>query len=141
MTVMAVMEIDGITRTFEIPGVSLGTGIFGEGTDVELILSSRNNADEPFRQQGIILSYPFGQTGQDLISQFTLSESFFPDFNNITFDFLQGEFQSNIERNSESCFVATFSGRVVLGDEQSMIEDGELFFILNERFEDDFLFP
>jgi len=141
-TEIAVMEIDGITRNFNILGVSLGTGIFGRGTEIQLNLDSRDEEVDFFRQQTIVLTFPFEETGDNLISEFLYSQNFRPDdFPEISGDFLNGEFQSNIDRNSRFCLTASFSGRLSQGNDEVIIENGELVFILNDRFDEDELFP
>lgn len=113
------MVINGELQNFYV----LGRGIDLRQNGYELSLSfDRRNNEIPLREQGISIVLPYKKTGANLIESFYYHQY----FDGVSFDgdFIDGEFESEVFVNRNTCFYATFSGKLNNGNQEIVITDG-----------------
>jgi len=125
------MVVNGEMQTFEANayGVDLN-GNQGYTLQINLYRGSNN----PFREQGIVILLPYKKTGENVIKNFNYHQY----INGVAFngDFINGEFQSKVITNSNSCFYATFSGKLNDGNQEVIITDGKVSYQYETPFDD-----
>lgn len=122
------MVVNGKPQTFQALGY--GIDLMSEGYVLHLNGDRRSN--DPFREQGIAVILPYKKTGKNVIKEFIYHQY----IDNVSFDgdFTDGEFQCDVIINRNSCFYATFSGKLNDGNQEVIITDGIISYQYNEPF-------
>lgn len=132
-TEIASMEINDELKQFDING--WGIDLDNDGTGHTLSLWLMTGVLQPQQDTyAITIKLPYKQTGNNTIEEL----NYFRVQNGTSseIDFVaQGELESNVIINTNSCFSATFSGSVLLNGNEIIIEDGIVEHIYDEPFE------
>jgi len=122
------MVVNGKPHTFQ----AIGYGIDLRSEGYVLHLNGDKRSNNPLSEQGIAVILPYKKTGKNVIDKFIYHQY----VNNVSFDgdFTDGVFQSNVIINRNSCFYATFSGKLNDGKQEIIITDG----IISYQYEDPF---
>ncbi len=126
------MKINGELKEFEYRG--RGIVLIKEGTYI-LDFSISAGVFNPIQDSyGLYLELPYKKTGTDLIQKFSYSR--IKDTDSIDVDFIQdGELESEITVNTNSCLGIKFSGRVMINNQEVIITDGVINHIYDEPIE------
>jgi len=131
-TEIASMEINDELKQFDING--RGIDLDNDGTGHTLSLWLMTGVTQPQQDTyAITIKLPYKQTGQNIIEEF----NYFRVQNGTSeIDFVaQGELESNVIVNTNSCFSATFSGSALLNGNEIIIEDGIVEHVYDEPFD------
>lgn len=123
------MVVNGQPQTFQ----ALGYGIDLRSEGYVLHLNGDRRSNDPLREQGIAVILPYKKTGKNVIEKFLYHQY----INNVSFDgdFTDGEFQCDVKINRNSCFYATFSGKLSDGKQEVIITDGIISYQYNDPFD------
>ena len=123
------MVVNGKPQTFQ----ALGYGIDLRSEGYVLHLNGDRRSSDPLREQGIAIILPYKKTGENVIEKFIYHQY----IDNIAFDgdFTDEEFKCNVMINRNSCFFATFSGKLNNGNQEVIITDGIISYQYNEPFD------
>ncbi|CAM3610118.1 Lipoprotein [Flavobacterium chungbukense] len=123
------MVVNGKPQTFQ----ALGYGIDLRSEGYELHLNGDRRSNDPFREQGIAVILPYKKTGKNIIQKFLYHQY----IDNVSFDgdFIKGEFECDVIINRNSCFYATFSGKLNDGNQEVMITDGIISYQYDDAFD------
>ncbi|KAF2515216.1 BTB/POZ domain-containing protein [Flavobacterium foetidum] len=124
------MVVNGTPQTFQ----ALGYGIDLRSKGYELHLNGDRRSNDPLREQGIAVILPYKKTGKNIIQQFHYHQ--YIDKVSFDGDFLKGEFTSDVIINRNSCFYATFSGKLSDGKQEIIITDGIISYQYDKAFDD-----
>ncbi len=132
-TEMASMEIDNELKQFDINGRAIDLDNDGTGHTLRLWLMTGDLQPQQ-DTYAITIKLPYKQTGNNIIEEFRYSRV--QNGTSSEIDFVaQGELESNITVNTNSCFNATFSGNVILNGNEIIIGDGIIEHIYDDPFE------
>ena len=122
------MVVNGKPQTFQ--AIGYGIDLWPQGYVLHLNADRRSN--DPLREQGIAIVLPYKKTGKNVIDKFLYHQY----IDNVSFygDFTDGVFQCDVKINRNSCFYATFSGKLSDGNQEITITDG----IISYQYEDPF---
>ena len=123
------MTVNGDVQTFQ--AIGRGIDITENGYILSINLDRRNFGST--NEQGVYLELPYKRTGKNLIKNFIYHQY----INNVPFDgnfVTDGNFQSEVLINRETCFSATFSGTLKIGAQEIVITKG----VLNYTYETPF---
>lgn len=123
------MKVNGELQSFEV----LGYGIDLTPNGHMLHLNLHRGSQDPFREQGIAIFLPYKKTGTNVIEQFIYHQ--YIDDMAFDGDFTDGEFESRVITNTNTCFYATFSGKLHDGTRQVVITEGTLSYTYVNPFE------
>ena len=114
------MVVNGELQSFQAQG--RGIDAMQDGYRLSINLDRRSN--DPYREQTIYIILPYKKTGQNIIQEFHYRQY----INGVAFegDFLDGTFECNIITNRNTCFYATFSGKLNDGNQEIIITGGKL---------------
>ncbi len=127
------MKINGELKQFEVNGWGIDLDNDGSGHTLSLWLFT--GVLQPQQDSyAITLKLPYKNTGTNIIEEFiyfrvqngTSAESDFV---------IEGELESNVVVNTNSCFSATFSGSAIVNGNEIVITDGIVEHIYDEPFD------
>lgn len=130
---IASMEINDELKQFDVNG--WGINIDNDGTGHTLSLQLMTGVFQPQQDTyAITIKLPYKQTGNNIIEEFNYVRV--QNGTSSEIDFVtQGELESNVIVNTNSCFSATFSGTVILNGNEIIIKDGIVEHIYDEPFD------
>lgn len=116
------MFVNGEKQTYYVnqSGIVLNSN---GGYTLKLKMDRQKNSDS-WGKQGIEIILPYKKTGKNVITNFIYHH--YSDNVNINGDFVSGEFQSTVTTNKNTCFYATFSGKLNTGNQQVIITEGSI---------------
>lgn len=82
-------------------------------------------------KEGIDITLPYKKIGKNVITNFVYHKY---SNNNINGDFVSGEFQNTVITNKNTCFYATFSGKLTDGNQTVIITDGSISYQYSRPF-------
>ncbi|PKD17304.1 hypothetical protein APR41_18575 [Salegentibacter salinarum] len=132
-TEIASMKINGELKQFDVN--RWGINIDNDGTGHTLALGLMTGVFQPQQDTyAITIKLPYKQTGNNIIEEFIYLRV--QNGTSSEIDFVaQGEIESNVLVNTNSCFSVTFSGSVMLNGNEIIIEDGIVEHIYDEPFD------
>ncbi|MGL2964158.1 hypothetical protein ACSVH2_10105 [Flavobacterium sp. RSB2_4_14] len=125
------MKINGELRQFQIIG--WGIDLENDNSGYTLTLQIFSGVFSPQQDSyDITLKLPYKKTGTNIMEEF----HYFRVQNGSSSegDFVQGELQSKVTVNKNTCFSATFSGRAIIDGNEVTITEG----IINHVYSDPF---
>ena len=123
------MQINGEVEEFDISG--RGIELDTDGSGHTLVLYLFTGVFHPQQDSyAITVKLPYRRTGTNIIEEF----SYFRVQNGISeeSDFVEGELESEVIINTNSCFRATFSGRSIVDGNEIIISEGIINHIYDE---------
>lgn len=125
------MKINGEVRQFEVIGRGIDLDNAGSGHTLHLnlftgVFSPQQNS------YAITLKLPYKGIGNNIIKEIGYLRVH--NATSIEGDFLQGQLQSEVKVNSNTCFSATFSGSAIINGNEIIISEG----IINHIYDDPF---
>ena len=131
-TEIASIEINDELKQFDING--WGIDLDNDGTGHTLSLWLHTGVFQPQQDTyDIIIKLPYKQTGNNIIEEFNYLRV--QNGTSSEIDFVEGEFESEVITNTNSCFSATFSGRVTVDGNEIIITEGIIEHIYDEPFD------
>ncbi len=106
-----------------------GLSLRQDGYDLELYFGSTDNSNG-VTSRNLSISVTYGATGTNVIDELAYSQN--SNTGRISTDLVNESFQTEVLINSDTCFSATFSGSIDLGNEQVVITNG----IMNVQYEE-----
>ncbi|MDT0689159.1 hypothetical protein RM549_05145 [Salegentibacter sp. F188] len=126
------MQINGQVKQFHIDGNGIDLDRDGSGHTLSLWLST--GVFQPQQDSyAITIKLPYKKTGTNIIEKFNYFRV--QNGSSAESDFVEGELQSEVIINTNSCFSATFSGRTIVDGNEIVITEGTITHIYNEPFE------
>ena len=122
------MVVNGELQNFQ--AIGYGISMRENGYLLQLNLDRRDN--DPFRQQTVVIQLEYLKTGKNIIDKFDYHQ--YIDDQLFEGDFVNYEFENTVITNSNKCFSATFSGKIIKEDQEVIITDG----ILNMTYRNPF---
>jgi hypothetical protein len=122
--------IDGELLTFE----AISRGILLTSNGYKLTVGFNRRVESPLVEQNILITLPYKKTGKNIIKNF-----FYSQYKNSVYfegDFINGELQSNVTKNSKSCFSTTFNGKLNNGTQDIVIESVKVSYQYQEPFDE-----
>ena len=113
------MVVNGEQQNFQAVGRGINLHQDGYALDINIDRRSLESTNE----QGAYIKLPYKLTGSNLIQNFIYHQY----INNVSFDgdfVVEGDFQSEVLINRETCFFATFSGTLNNGNQEIVITKG-----------------
>jgi hypothetical protein len=116
------MVVNGEKQTYYVnqSGISLNSD---GGYTLEIKMDRQENSDLRGKQ-GIDIILPYKKIGVNVIKNFIYHH--YTDNFRIDGDFVTGEFQSVVVTNKNTCFYATFSGKLKNGNQEVIVTDGSI---------------
>lgn len=123
------MSVNGELQTFQALG--RGINITNNGYVLSLNLDRRNN-EIPLREQTFYIQLPYKKTGKNIIK----SCDYHQYINGILLDgdLVNSDFKSDVIVNRNTCFYATFSGKLIDGNKEVTITDGKISYTYENPF-------
>jgi hypothetical protein len=127
------MKINGELKQFEVNGWGIDLNNDGSGHILSLWLFT--GVFQPQQDSyAITLKLPYKNTGTNIIEEF----SYFRVQNGTSAEsnfVIEGELESNVVVNSNSCFSTTFSGSTIVNGNEIVITDGIVEYVYDEPFD------
>lgn len=120
--------IDGELQTFE----PISRGILLTSNGYELTLGFYRRVESPLVEQNILITLPYKKTGKNIIENL-----FYTQYKNSIYfegDIINDELQSNVTKNTNSCFSTTFNGKLNDGIQDIIIESIQVSYQYDEPF-------
>ena len=128
----ATMVINGESREFQVFG--RGIDINGPGYTLSFWLSSIESESEQ-DSYSIVIKLPYQRTGTDIIERFGYIRRHKSTRTEEAGDVVaQGELESRVYVNRNTCFSATFSGNITQNGTELVITEGSIEQIYDEPF-------
>ena len=115
------MKINGLEKQFQIAGIEINYNNSESGQT--LIIDLFNGILQP-KQDSYAIKFrvPYEKTGSNLIREMRYFRVQSPT--SITGNFEQGQLQSNVTMNTNTCLSATFSGSAIFEGKEIVISEG-----------------
>ena len=120
--------IDGELLTFQ----AISRGISSTSDGYELTLGFYRRDEIPLREQNILITLRYKKTGKNIIENL-----FYTQYKNSIYfegNITQDDLQSDVIRNTSSCFSTTLSGSLNDGTQDIMIESVNFSYLYDEPF-------
>lgn len=125
------MKINGEQKQFVVTG--WGIDLDNDGSGYTLSLWIDNGVINPQQDSySIVLKLPYKKRGNNIIEEFNYTR--IQNATSFSGDFVQGELESKVSVNKNSCFSATFSGNLIIDGNQVIITDG----VFNHTYDEPF---
>lgn len=127
------MKINGELKQFEVNG--RGIDLDNDGSGYTLSLWLFTGVLQPQQDSyAITLKLPYKSTGGNIIEEFNYFRT--QNGTSVESDFVaQGELESNVIVNTNSCFSATFSGSAIVNGNEIVITNGIVEYIYDDPFD------
>jgi hypothetical protein len=131
-TEIASMKINSELKQFEINGRGIDSDNDGSGHTLSVFLLT--GVFQPQQDSyAVTIKLPYKKTGTNIIEEF----NYFRVQNGTSAegDFVQGEFESTVTVNTNSCFSASFSGRAIIDGNEIVITEGIVEHVYDQPFD------
>lgn len=115
------MKINGDFKQFQIIGwgINLNNSNLGHTLHLQIFTGVLNPSQDSYE---IILKLPYKKTGSNIIEEFNYFR--IENGSSLEVNFVLGEFQSSVTVNNNTCFSATFSGSIIIDENEITITEG-----------------
>lgn len=129
---IASMQINGELKQFDISGWGINLDNDGSGHTLSLMLFT--GVFQPQQDSySVTIKLPYKKTGENIVEEFNYFRV--QDGTSAEGDFVQGEFESKVLVNTNSCFSASFSGSAIIDGNEIIIQEGVVEHVYAEPFD------